>query len=317
MNSSAFDIDFFKNVYPLEAYAHELKDRSFFTMTPFEASIREQIHDRERCRLANVTSYRAVYFVAAIGEPVISHATKVGGIPYRPRNLPWPQIPNLSSGEVVSLPNYFLAKEEYFPGILKPCQLQSRPFTFFAQFDFSESQAKQWCTLPGDVLLIFRSPLDEMPAQFFFEWHNLGVQDLCSKEDMPVTFIEGDTEWKSCWHGQRFETDVYTDEQAVAIFSEYSTYGHLHFPRGICIAQYPPWITERPDIDDTFPRHLCTISSIEPDFGLPWSFSNSQQLVTSEDTMDAPFKYSLTIGDMFQDSFFLSKTGVEYHGFTG
>src|SRR5262245_46005232 len=63
-------------------------------------------------------------FVLAKGEPPVRDATKIGGVPYRPRAKPWPLTPD------------------------------GKPATFLAQFNFMQSR-DILSSLPGDILLMF------------------------------------------------------------------------------------------------------------------------------------------------------------------
>jgi Domain of unknown function (DUF1963) len=98
-------------------------------------------------------------FALALGEPTRRDVTKVGGLPYRPRDLPWPASPD------------------------------EGPMTFLAQFRFTESKDHLAC-LPGEILTVFvkNRHLDffgEDPSYFCFEWFPLGLSDLIQNEEAP------------------------------------------------------------------------------------------------------------------------------------
>src|SRR5262249_19088597 len=105
-------------------------------------------------------------FLFVRGEPAIPFVTKVGGVPYRAAEVPWP------AGE------------------------DGRPMTFLAQFCFSGSTDLVG-ELPGDVLLVFARDDQAYFSSIFgdddglrFEWYPLGLQDFCAPSQVP------DTPWK-------------------------------------------------------------------------------------------------------------------------
>jgi hypothetical protein len=96
-------------------------------------------------------------FVFGRGEPPKRHLTKIQGLPYRPRTLPWPTD---SSG---------------------------RPLTFLAQYSFVDSM-DHIGKLPGDVLLVFIRNMFEPPypgISLTFEWYPLGIEDLVMEVPPP------------------------------------------------------------------------------------------------------------------------------------
>jgi hypothetical protein len=93
-------------------------------------------------------------FVMAKGEPCRRHATKVGGLPYRPCKLAWPTSP---AGE---------------------------PLTFLAQFCFSDSKDLTG-ELPGDVLLFFAESAEAIFDGLHYEWYPLGLTGLIGEEGVP------------------------------------------------------------------------------------------------------------------------------------
>jgi hypothetical protein len=100
-------------------------------------------------------------FVFSTGEPPRRDITKIGGLPYRERGLPWPTTP------------------------------QGDRLTFIGQLSFTDSRDVVG-NLPGDVLLVF-APNDEgVPEEFHYEWKPAGLTDHISKDDVPApawTFV--------------------------------------------------------------------------------------------------------------------------------
>jgi len=122
-------------------------------------------------------------FVLKPGESPALNATKMGGVPYRPRDLPWPSS----------------ARKE-------------RPMEFVAQFNFTGSRDLV-PTLPGDILLVFFSdwaawPHDEMfPEPPHFEWHPAELNDSMSSHDLPTR----EAPWFPACHGTRHRTVDFVD----------------------------------------------------------------------------------------------------------
>jgi len=99
-------------------------------------------------------------FVFAEGEPARRDVTKINGLPYRPRGLPWPMGPE-------------------------------GPLTFLGQIRFTESRDVVGET-PGDLLLLF---VDNFTCfTMHTEWYPLGLTDLIQREEVPApewTFFTG------------------------------------------------------------------------------------------------------------------------------
>jgi hypothetical protein len=132
---------------------HTALDRDMFRLPP--------VRSRGRQPAENDEATDAFYFVR--GEPAKSFVTKIGGLPYRPAEVPWP------SAE------------------------EGQPMTFLAQFCFSGSTDLVGA-LPGDVLLVFAednqayypSPYGD-DNRFRFEWYPLGLPNLLTASQVPET----------------------------------------------------------------------------------------------------------------------------------
>ncbi len=95
------------------------------------------------------------------GESPMRDATKVGGLPYRPRSIPWPQGPD------------------------------GTPMVFLCQFAFHDSSDLFGArSLPGDVLLVFAPEaypsLDDHGRCFEIEWYPRGLGDLLDSTCIPA-----------------------------------------------------------------------------------------------------------------------------------
>lgn len=113
---------------------------------------------REKLRVASLSSGQVPSdaFIWALGEPEQRHVTKIGGLPYRPDDLPWPKMSETGA-----------------------------PMTFMAQICFSGSHDLVG-ELPGDVLLVFVE--DETFGSrdaLRFEWHRLGIASPVLPSDLP------------------------------------------------------------------------------------------------------------------------------------
>lgn len=90
------------------------------------------------------------------GEAPSNSITKVGGVPYRSADRPWPTA---GSGE---------------------------PLTFIAQFCFVDSKDIR-SNLPGDILLIFGTEPGRSEECMQFEWVNLSNEKLIAPAEIPKT----------------------------------------------------------------------------------------------------------------------------------
>jgi hypothetical protein len=93
-------------------------------------------------------------FIMAVGEPPNRHATKIGGMPYRPAKTPWP------TGK------------------------DGKPMSFLAQINFADSRDLTG-ELPGDVLLVFTPDAHDYIESLHFEWQALGLTELISPDALP------------------------------------------------------------------------------------------------------------------------------------
>ena len=124
-------------------------------------------------------------FVLGWGEPDRRDMTKFGGLPYRPRGMPWP-----------------LSQET------------GKPLTFFCQLRFRESR-DLLPPLPGDMLLCFFEdsgvwPFDGFPGPPVFEWYPLGLDDLARPDEVPTPGFD----FPVCY-GLRHRTRDYVEPHAV------------------------------------------------------------------------------------------------------
>lgn len=155
-----FDLDFFRRVFPKVPVSESgtcLGDvcgpSSLVEVEEFRRVIGGHLDRAEKCPVD--------VFTWSIGEPPDRHVTKIGGLPYRPAQAPWPQS---ASGT---------------------------PRVFLAQFLFTDTVVDVG-SLPGCTLLIF---VDDQPSDdwcdgsFSLEWQPTGIVDLIEASEMPSSSI--------------------------------------------------------------------------------------------------------------------------------
>jgi hypothetical protein len=172
-------------------------------------------------------------FVFSTGEPPRRDITKIGGLPYRERGLPWPTTP------------------------------QGDRLTFIGQLSFTDSR-DVFGNLPGDVLLVF-APNDEgVPEEFHYEWKPAGLTDLISKDDVPApawTFV-------TCFGTPYRTADFGRHEQRFV--AEFGDRGYF-FPRilGTKVGGEPMWIQPEPDVPGKFIGSIGPVQ-VQPRVMYPW-----------------------------------------------
>lgn len=175
-------------------------------------------------------------FALAAGEPPQPYLSKVGGIPYRPAELPWPTEYGSRHSD---------------------CGL------FLGQLYFGDSRDLVGET-PGDVLLVFGN--EGLYDEFFhFEWHNVGVDDLPSAER--IAQKSAGRSFVPCF-GVRYRT---VDYRAPGILEEEECYergNSLYAIAGLKVGGLP--ITRQ----HNNLRYLGSIGSVEPQSGIayPWVY---------------------------------------------
>jgi hypothetical protein len=221
-------------------------------------------------------------FVMSKGEPENRFATKIGGLPYRPRDLPW------------------------------PCAPSGRPLTLIAQFNFTNSIDIAG-KLPGDLLLVFGDDSEGPIEPLHMEWQSLGIQDLIQSADMP-----SDRMTIAPCFGNRCRMISYPD----AVRTTDSNYPQCHgkdvwspywIPQlqATQIGRAPYFIQEG---DDSLPgRPLCTIASVQPDMHQPYPWVNVPEPLCPE----GKWQYGgdeLMIGDLGCIYIFIEEDGTLHSG---
>jgi hypothetical protein len=183
-------------------------------------------------------------FVFAHGEPERREVTKIGGLPYRRADMPWPM-------------------GDY------------SPMTFVGQFCFADSKDITG-ELPGDVLLIFGANLDDcFDETFHFEWVNLGLdeKELVTVEGIPSTEFR----IEPCY-GHIHRTCDYPDpHNRYGLDDQYEGCGSLTATK---IGGIVSWIQDEEPVSA---RYLCTLHSIQPSFKQPYPWMNVPGPITDYD----------------------------------
>ena len=178
-------------------------------------------------------------FIWGLGEPEHPAATKLGGLPYRPADEPWPM------------------------------SAAGRPLSFMAQVCFADSKdlvgvpgslLRKPRPLPGDVLLMF-APGDYLAdwddddqSSLVFEWRSLGLADPVRK--VPPTAKTFAPAFAQIHRTADFPEPA--DDHPVRM---------LFSGRDLCIVRGTK-IGGVPAFDGMLPgRHLCTLSSLNPSGG--------------------------------------------------
>lgn len=255
MNEYQFDLGKWLEVFPQNVCIGEEDVFAVVTASPFHAAtihyIRELVSKAESLGPSIPTDV----FIVSEGEPDRRDVTKVGGVPYRPANLPWPSF-------------------------------EGKPLTFLAQFRFTESRDLVGDT-PGDVLLVFAD--EAVPSEMVFEWYPLGLSDLIDSSQIPKPAWQ----FVTCY-GVRYRTvDLPFSQSAIRNRFPDADFAHVYLSmkiggipavmqgelfrnlekqHGREIKTLPEW----PSFGMPG-RYLCALSSILPKPGVPYPFVNRER----------------------------------------
>lgn len=210
---------------------------------PRELAVMEQLRAETDLSGLGLTPLCTDLFLWNLGEPPNRAFTKVGGLPFWPKERPWP-----------------LSEE-------------GRPMIFLAQFNFADSRDLVG-ELPGDILLVFLSPsVDDFSmwpektddVRFFWQDAQEGTE-LVGPGELP------ETPWAfaPCWGsihrtydlagGEDLDEDVFFDEVWRLVVHE-----------GTKVGGEPWWIQDEEELPG---RYVCSLGFISPDGERPWDFLN-------------------------------------------
>jgi len=204
-------------------------------------------------------------FVMADGEPPDRHVTKLGGLPYRPADAPWP------------------ATEA------------GKPLQFLAQINFTDSRDIVG-ELPGDLLLVFQAEGDW--EQTYLEWQPLGLTDLARAEHLPPS----DFPFLPCY-GYICRTAAYPNAVGASDATARRD-GHARLAESevACFQATQigaaPYFIQDSDPDELPGRILCTLSSVIPNGCARWHWVNWEHPLSQPGDPYLDSEYYLELGDM-------------------
>ena len=261
----SFDIEKWVHQFPLDdvlAKCHV--DDNYYpavhhVTSPFHIAMVQQI----RARVARVRNMPVGapcdVFAFGLGEPLRRDITKIGGLPFRSANRPWP-----------------IAED-------------GGPMTFLCQFRFAESQDIV-PDLPGDLLLVFCTDESDWFGELHFEWHSISAISEPLIEETPLP------RWQfSTFFGQRYRTvDYFDDDVFFESLTEVLQLGDLDFSTaglGILHATKIGGVPSVPleDIDWIEGRYICSLGSIQAVPQWRYPFLNRKELLTLDNNHDGNY----------------------------
>jgi hypothetical protein len=208
----------------------------FNLFTPFDVALRENQLRLVQSELDLGTRVPAHYLLYARGEPETREQSRIGGLPYRPRGLPWPM------------------------------DATGRPAEFVCQIDFSDSRSLL-PSLPDEIMLLFASEEGVGDEPFTLEWYPRAMTNLVGVGDLPrfdFTFPMVQHESVFCYLYETFDFPEAKTRIQGTRFESWKTFG---VPCGSKIAGFCE--SAAPGSD-----HIFTLESIRLLFGEPFPFAN-------------------------------------------
>ncbi len=208
----------------------------FNLFTPFEVALRENQLRLVQSEFDPGPGFPAHYLLYAQGEPDTREQSRIGGLPYRPRGLPWPM------------------------------DVLGRPKEFVCQIDFSDSRSLL-PELPGEIMLLFASEEGVGDEPFTLEWYPSGLANLMSVGDLPrltFTFPMVQHESVFCCLYETFDFPEAKMRIQGTRFESWKTFG---VPCGSKIAGFCESVAPGRE-------HIFTLESIRLFFGEPFPFAN-------------------------------------------
>lgn len=209
---------------------------------PYHVAMMEQLRKEAKFKGLPLSRVPTDVMCFNLGEAPLRTATKIGGLPYWPADLPWPQ--SKSGG----------------------------PLMFLAQFNFKDSQEITG-SLPGELLLIFCEPeieeygfMGDGEDDFRMFWRKLGDgKALIEPDQVP----EGASPIAPCWAAIHRSFDLVEEEPlSDKVLDKIEP---ILVWKGTKIGGEPNWLQE-PDFFGL--QHLCTLGSIHPQDERAYPFLN-------------------------------------------
>ena len=139
----------------------------------------------------------AQYLLYGAATAATREQSRIGGLPYRPRDLEWPK------------------------------DRDGRPKEFVCQIDLSDS-SRLLPELPGQIMLLFASDEEGSDDAFTLEWYPLGLRDLVSSRDLPkfnFTFPMVRGAPVSCYLYETFDYPEATNRTRGTRFEKWNSFG--------------------------------------------------------------------------------------------
>lgn len=221
------NIDALIRCFPLDEYPEAAKEVQTLS-GPFDLAILSQLHARHVGDTVPVD-----YVLFELGEPPERHHTKIGGLPYRPADKPWP-----------------VCEGCHDPAYADVLPAAGTPMVFVGQIWFSQSRDLTPPDLPGDVLLLFTED-DSFCNGWRLEWYPLGLSNLTTINESPDDIDE----FVTCF-GHVVRTTEPADEIPDLLVTKTKIGGR------------PDFLGD-PETDG---QYLCQFGSVSPtcDFPAPW-----------------------------------------------
>ena len=193
------------------------------------------------------------------GEPTKPYLTKIGGLPYRPADKPWPGLD------------------------------EEDPFTFFAQFCFVDSRNILPAKLPGDVMLLFFRDEEsfsqaEDEDAWKIEWYDIGIDKLvtarkCPKPSFPVPKL----------HGALYRTNEFPESYDIFEREGHFQYYLFGTTQASRIGGETFFIQDDPR--ESGEEILCTLNSIMPEKSEEFPFLNHEKPLTGREEVRMEFLF--------------------------
>lgn len=285
--------------------------------SPFHMAVVEQLR-AESLTGRSLPKYPTDVFVFGKGEPNNPYCTKVGGVPFWPKEKKWPT----SSAGV--------------------------PMGFVAQFCFSDS-VDLFPELPGDLLLLFANGnykkywMPDEPTDLHFEWVKISQTTPIHTSDIPDTswklepfygeihrtadFLTGGVWEKKWWlllkkHSKSL-SEFWSGLTAQRYLEKnYHQAWRIPIVEGTKIGGVPRWIQNPEEMPGRF---LCALGSVHPEYQTsaddsihrPFPFTNLASplvrkrgaFVTIDQSMELPTDHLLMWGDVGSIFLFLADNG--------
>jgi len=210
--------------------------RPVYNLTsPFDVALRENQLRIVQGRMDLGLAIPAHYFVYAIGENAEREQSRVGGLPYRPRDMKWPY------------------------------DADGQPKEFVCQVDFSGSRSLL-PPLPEDIMLLFASEEGSDEQPFALEWYPAGLTDLVRVADLPKTKFTFPMVQEAV-HCYVYETLDYPEATTRLKGTEFESWVTLGLPCGSKIGGH-----QEPSNRDR--NHIFTLESIRLSTDDPFPFVN-------------------------------------------